>query len=110
MKNLIYFLSMLILFQSCYSYKTFNINEYKKNKAEKLKVKLTNNQIIKGKPISYIKDTLMLKKIIGTEKIPKSEIKKIQKRKFSILKTYLLSSAISLSALLILLNEMLKSI
>lgn len=87
MKKSIYFLSILILFQSCYSYKTFDIKNYEIVKPRKVKIELKNSLKYKGNIISYKNDTLVLKKIIGTIAIPIAKIKKVRKRKISWLKT-----------------------
>ena len=56
MKNKVYFLAILILFQSCYSYKTFDINNYEVEKPKKVKIFLKDSQRIKGEVIGFNND------------------------------------------------------
>lgn len=110
MRNTIYTISILILFQSCCSYKTFDIKDYETIKPKKIKIKLKNSNIIKGEPISFKNDTLKLKTISKIKKIPKLEIQTIKQQKFSWLKTHLLSATISLSVLATLFYSIIKGI
>ncbi|WP_439129411.1 hypothetical protein [Polaribacter sp.] len=87
MKNILHILSILILFQSCYSYKTFDIKEYEKVNPTKVKIELKNSTKLKGKPIGYKNEILTVKKINETLAIPISDIITIKQRNFSWLKT-----------------------
>lgn len=87
MKKLAYLLSIIILFQSCFSYKKVDFNNYDFKKSEKVKIDLSNSKKIKGKVIDRNDFEIQLKSKNNTLKIPFSSIKKIRIRKFSILKT-----------------------
>lgn len=91
MKNTIYILSILILFQSCYSYKAFDIKEYETIKPQKIKVELKDSRRFKGKIIKLQKETLFIKNIAKTIEIPISEIKEIKTGKHLWLETTLLA-------------------
>ncbi|WP_435415745.1 hypothetical protein [Polaribacter aestuariivivens] len=61
MKKSIYILSILILFQSCYSYKTFDVKDYETIKPKKVKIELNNSGKIKGKVIEYKRNNFVIK-------------------------------------------------
>ena len=90
MKNKIYLLAFLILFQSCYSYKTFDIKNFEYKTPNKLKVNLKNSKKYKGKVLTYEKDELRLKMLDEVIVIPYADIIKIKERERSNLKTELL--------------------
>lgn len=108
MKGKIYFLVILILFQSCYSYKTFDIKNYPQIKPKKVKIEILDSKIIKGEIINFENEEITLKTISKTKNISISEIKKIKKREFSLLKTSLLGGVISISLLVIVLDLLIK--
>ncbi len=110
MKKIACFLSILLLFQSCYSYKTFDLKNYPQIKPKKVKIELLDSKIIKGKIINIENEEIFLKTISKTKNISISEIKKIKKREFSLLKTSLLGGVISISLLFIVLNLLLKGV
>jgi hypothetical protein len=87
MKRVAFLLSIIILFQSCYSYKKVDFNNYDFKKSEKVKIDLNNSKKIKGKVIDRNDSEIQLKSRRKTIKVPFSSIKKIRIRKFSILKT-----------------------
>ena len=80
-------LSILILFQGCYSYKTLDYNSIPTEKKQKVEVKRTEGINIKGTLVSKNEQTLTLDKNGQLQKIPVSEIYEVKVRKFSILKT-----------------------
>ena len=47
MKKTAYLLSTLILFQSCYSYKTFELKDYETIKPKKVKIELNDSKKLK---------------------------------------------------------------
>ena len=110
MKNKIYFLSILILFQSCYSYKTFDINNYETEKPKKVKIILKDSQRIKGEFIDFNNDKIIVKKITGTLEIPISEIEKIKKGEPDWLKSFALTYGIFMGVLIYGFIELIKSI
>ena len=87
MKSIIYLLSILLLFQSCYSYKTFDLKEYETVKPKKVKIILKDVRKIKGKIIEFTDDKITIEKENQVYEISKSEIVNIKKRKFSLIKT-----------------------
>ena len=98
MKNIIYLLSILLLFQSCYSYKAFDLKEYETVKPKKVKIELKDARKLKGKVTEIRKDIIAIKNYREIVEIPISQIEKIEKRKFSYLKTSLtVISALGLS-------------
>ena len=87
MKKVIYLLSMLLLFQSCYSYKTFDFKDYKKVKPKKVKIELKDSRKLKGKILDYNNNSIVLKTRKEILKISNSSIFKIKGRNFSYLRT-----------------------
>jgi len=81
LKKISFFLSILIVFRSCYSYKTFDINNYEVENPKKVKIILKDSQRIKGEVIDFNNDKIKVKKTTGTSEIPISEIEKIKKRR-----------------------------
>tara|TARA_R110001606_G_scaffold240541_1_gene388661 strand:- start:68 stop:400 length:333 start_codon:yes stop_codon:yes gene_type:complete len=110
MKNKIYFLSILILFQSCYSYKTIDIRNYETEKPKKVKINLKDSQRIKGEFIDFNNDKIIVKKITGTLEIPISEIEKIKKGEPDWLKSFALTYGIFMGVLIYGFIELIKSI
>ena len=87
MKKLPLLLLFLILFQSCYSYKTVNYNSIPIEKKQKYKVKGVGGIKIEGTLFSKNEQILTLDKNGQLQKIPVSEIYEVKVRKFSILKS-----------------------
>ena len=88
MKKLPLLLLFLILFQSCYSYKTVNYNSIQIEKKQKYKVKGVGGIKIEGTLFSKNEQILTLDKNGQLQKIPVSEIYEVKVRKFSILKSF----------------------
>ncbi|QTE22324.1 hypothetical protein [Polaribacter cellanae] len=93
MKNSIYTLSILILFQSCYSYKTFDLKDYETIKPKKVKIELNNSKKYKGKVLEFKNGTFLIESSKGIIEVKKTEIKKIEERKFSFIRTIVFSTA-----------------
>lgn len=108
MKNTIYFLAILILFQSCYAYKAFDLKNHETIKPKKVKIELKNSSKVKGNITKINNDKIVLKKINETVEISITDIEKIKGRKFSYLKTIGLTYGIALTALIILLGVLLN--
>ncbi len=89
MKRVALLLSIIVLFQSCYSYKTVDYNNSVVKTTKKIKITTKDNQNIKGKVIQNNNTEIVVNssKKRPSVTIPKSSIKKIQVRKFSFLKT-----------------------
>ena len=98
MKKRSLLLSFLILFQSCFSYKTVNYNSIPIEKKQKVEVKEIGGINIKGTLVSKNEQTLTIDTDGQLHKISVSEIYEVKVRKFSLLKSYgLLFSTIIVS-------------
>ena len=95
-------LSFLILFQSCFSYKTVDYNSIPIEKKQKVEVKGVGGTNIKGTLVSKNEQILTLYNNGQLQKIPVSEIYEVKVRKFSILKSsgVLASSVLLVTAVL----------
>jgi len=102
MKKISLLLSFLILFQSCFSYRTVNINTITLEKKQKVEVKGIGGTNIKGTLVSKNEQILTLENRGQLQKIPMSEIYEVKVRKFSFFKTAGVS-LISLAAIGVLL-------
>ena len=87
MKNFSSLLLFLILFQSCFSYKTVDFNTIPIEKKQKVEVKGVGGTYIKGTLVSKNEKILTLNNNSQLQKIPVSEIYEVKVRKFSILKS-----------------------
>ena len=87
MKNFSSLLLFLILFQSCFSYKTVDFNNIPIKKKQKVEVKGVGGTYIKGTLVSKNEQILTLNNNGQLQKIPVSEIYEVKVRKFSILKS-----------------------
>ena len=87
MKKLIFLLSISILFQSCFSFKSVNYNDIAIGKKPKVEVKGVGGKKIKGRLVSKNEQTLILESNGALQKIPVSEIYEVSVRKFSFLKS-----------------------
>ena len=80
-------LSFLILFQSCFSYKTVDYNSIPIEKKQKVEVKGVGGTNIKGTLVSKNEQILTVDTNGQLQKIPVSEIYEVKVRKISIWKT-----------------------
>ena len=87
MKKLIFLLSISILFQSCFSYKSVNYNDIAIGKKPKVEVKGVGGKNIKGRLVSKNEQTLILESNGALQKIPVSEIYEVSVREFSFLQS-----------------------
>jgi hypothetical protein len=87
MKNFSSLLLFLILFQSCFSYKTVDFNSIPVEKKQKVEVKGVGGTYIKGTLVSKNEQILTLNNNSQLQKIPVSEIYEVKVRKFSLLKS-----------------------
>ena len=94
MKKSSLLLSFLILFQSCFSYKSVDYNRIPIEKKQKVEVKGIGGINIKGTLVSKNEQILTLDKNGQLQKIPVSEIYEVKVRKFSILKSFGLVTSI----------------
>lgn len=97
MKKIIFLLSISILFQSCFSYKSVNYNDIAIEKKPKVEVKGVGGTNSKGRLVSRNEQALILEINGALQKIPVSEIYEVNIRKFSFLK----SSGVILGTLLV---------
>ena len=88
MKKRSLLLSFLILFQSCFSYKTVNYNRIPIEKKQKVEVKGIGGINIKGTLVSKNEQTLTIDTNGQLQKIPVGEIYEVKVKKFSLLKSY----------------------
>ena len=87
MKKSSLLLSFLILFQSCFSYKTVDYNRIPIEKKQKVEVKGIGGINIKGTLVSKNEQTLILDTNGQLQEISVDEINEVKVRKFSIWKT-----------------------
>ena len=94
MKKRSLLLSFLILFQSCFSYKTVDYNRIPIEKKQKVEVKGIGGINIKGTLVSKNEQTLTLDTNGQLQEISLDEINEVKVRKFSILKSFGLVTSI----------------
>ena len=88
MKNLFILLSFLILFQSCFSYKSVNYDTISNdNKKEKIQVEMLDRTKFSGQLVSKDEKTMTLETNGITQTILKKDIYEVKVVKFSVLKT-----------------------
>jgi len=87
MKKLIFLFLFLILFQSCFSYRTVDYNNIASEKNQKFEVAKIDRTNVKGRLVSIDENTMILENKGRNQTILKDEIYDLKVRKFSILKT-----------------------
>ena len=87
MKKLIFLLSVSILFQSCFSYKTVDYNNIIIVKKQKVELENLDRTNIKGQLVSKDEKIVILETNKGLQTILKDEIYEVRVRSFSILKS-----------------------
>ncbi|MDA9067145.1 hypothetical protein N9K27_00065 [Flavobacteriaceae bacterium] len=87
MKKLILLLSVSILFQSCFSYKSVDYNKLTADKKQKIEVEMLDKTNFKGQLVFKDETTMVLENTRTTKTIKKDEIYDLKVRKISILKT-----------------------
>ena len=88
MKKLFILLSFLILFQSCFSYKSVNYDTISNdNKKQKIEVEMLDRTKFSGQLVSKDNQTMTLEKNGSTQTILKKDIYEVKVVKFSALKT-----------------------
>jgi len=102
MKKSSLLLSFLILFQSCFSYKTVDYNRIPIEKKQKVEVKGIGGINIKGTLVSKNEQTLTVDTNGQLQEISVDEIYEVKVRKFSLLKSsgLLAGSALVVTAVL----------
>ena len=86
MKNFLVLLLVLLL-QSCYSYKTVEYNNIEASKKQKFEIKKLDRTKIKGRVVSINEKEITLEKKGKLKTVVKEEISEVQLKKFSIIKT-----------------------
>ena len=88
MKNLFILLSFLILFQSCFSYKSVNYDTISNdNKKQNIQVEMLDRTKFSGELVSKNDKTMTLENNGNTQTILKKDVYEVKVVKFSILKT-----------------------
>ena len=88
MKKLYILLSFLILFQSCFSYKSVNYDTISSDdKKQKIQVEMLDRTKFSGQLVSKDEKTMTLENNGSTQTILKKDIYEVKVVKFSILKT-----------------------
>jgi small nuclear ribonucleoprotein (snRNP)-like protein len=80
-------LSFLILFQSCFSYRTVNYSEISNDKKQKVEVEMLDRTKFSGQLVSTDDKSMTLDNNGIEQKVLKKDIYEIKIKKFSILKT-----------------------
>lgn len=110
MNNKIYFLAILLLLQSCNTYKILDLKAVKNTRPSKVKITLKSSNTYSGKIIRHTESEITLKNRIKTRIISIAEIDKIKGREFSLSKTILLSTAISATILIGLVHLLIEGV
>ena len=102
MKKLIFLLSFSILFQSCFSYKSVDLNSIsiESKKKQNFKVEKLDRTKIKGQLVSVNEKTMFLENNKGLQTILKDEVYDITVGEFSILKTGLVIGGVLVTYLI----------
>ena len=87
MKNLTLLLSISILFQSCFSYKSVDYNNITTDKKQMVEVEMLDRTKFSGQLVSKDDITMTLENNGSTQTILKKDIYEVKVVKFSILKT-----------------------
>ena len=88
MKNLFILLTFLILFQSCFSYKSVNYDTISNdNKKQKIQVEMLDRSKFNGQLVSKDDKTIILENNGSKQTILKKDIYEVKVVKFSTLKT-----------------------
>ena len=80
-------LSFLILFQSCFSYKTVNFSEISNDKKQKVEVEMLDRAKFSGQLVSIDDKSITLENNGIEQKVLKNNIYEIKIKKFSIFKS-----------------------
>ena len=86
-KSVVFTLSFLILFQSCFSYRTVNYSEISNDKKQKVELEMLDRTKFSGQLVSTDDRTITLLNDGIEQKVLKKDIYEIKIKKFSVLKT-----------------------
>ena len=86
-KSVVFSLSLLILFQSCFSYKTVNYSEISNDKKQKVELEMLDRTKFSGQLVSTDDKSITLENNGIEQKVLKNDIYEIKIKKFSIFKS-----------------------
>ena len=86
-KSVVFSLSFLFLFQSCFSYRTVNYSEISNDKKQKIELEMLDRTKLSGQLVSTDDRTITLQNDGIEQKVLKKDIYEIKIKKFSILKS-----------------------
>jgi regulatory protein YycH of two-component signal transduction system YycFG len=86
-KNVVVPLSFLILFQSCFSYRTVNYSEISNDKKQKIELEMLDRTKLSGQLVSIDDKSITLENNGIEQKVLKNDIYEIKIKKFSIFKS-----------------------
>ena len=87
MRKIVYLFALLILFQSCFSYKTVEYNNINTEKKQTLRVEKDDRTKIKGKLVSKDDKKIIINKSGKNQTVLKENIEEVRIKKFSIIRT-----------------------
>ena len=87
MRIIVFLLSFLILFQSCFSYRAVNYSEISDDKKQKVEVEMLDRTKFSGQLVSTDDKSMTFDNNGIEQKVLKKDIYEIKIKKFSILKT-----------------------
>ena len=86
-KSVVFSLSFLILFQSCFSYRTVNYSEISNDKKQKVEIEMLDRTKFSGQLVSTDDKSITLENNGIEQKVLKNDIYEIKIKKFSIFKS-----------------------
>ena len=86
-KSVVFSLSFLILFQSCFSYRTVNYSEISNDKKQKVEVEMLDRAKFSGQLVSIDDKSITLENNGIEQKVLMNDIYEIKIKKFSIFKS-----------------------
>ena len=87
MKKIIYLFALLILFQSCFSYKTIEYDNINSEKKQTFRIEKDDRTKIKGKLVSKDDNKIIISKSGENQTVFQENIVEIRVKKFSIIRT-----------------------
>lgn len=109
-KTIAILVTLSILFQNCKAYIKLPYNSSEFLKEDKVKIKLTSNQVVYGRIVKKYDDSITVKGNNIVQTLYKSDIKKIKKKEYSTLKTLAYITIIGLTTITYIFSKTLKNI